>query len=372
MSTIKVNLFSPRNRNYDIIISNKNLEKFGEEIPKRQLGDSAFIISNPPIYELYGNKVCKSLQKSGIKKIDKYLLPQGEKFKSFQYYKKTLDALVNFDDEKLKDIFIVNLGGGVISDLGGFVAATYKRGISYVQIPTTLLAFVDSTIGGKVAVDYGNKKPIKNLVGTFYQPSLVFGDLQLLNTLPKLELKSGFAEIIKYGVIDDENLFELLEKKYKQLLSLDTKLLSEVVTLSCKIKAKIVQEDEFDRKGIRAKLNFGHTIGHAIESVSDFKYRHGEAIAIGMICAAEIACELSMFSKESCKRLVNLVHSFGLPTTISNCKGNDIIQVMMYDKKFKGGTNKFILPVTIGKVKVISGVNYNLIRKVLFNRIYKP
>lgn len=362
---IEVNL-KRKSIRYDIIVGKNNLKSIGSYISNLSLGNSAFIISNPKIYNLYGNIVENSLKKSGISDTEKYLVPDGEKYKNTNEYIKILNKLANFDNTLTKDIFIINLGGGVIGDLGGFVAGTYRRGVPYVQIPTTLLAFVDSGVGGKVGIDLkvGNNL-VKNTVGVFHQPSLVFGDISVLATIPKEELVFGLSEVIKYGIIADKNLFEFVESNYKKILNLDLKCLLYVIEKSYRIKVDIIEKDEFDKKGVRAKLNFGHTLGHAIESASKFKLRHGEAVSIGIISACMIAEEIRMFDKKNTDRVERLLRIVGLPTRIKYSSQSNIFDALSHDKKFKHGENRFILPVELGKVKIVSGIDNNIIKKTI-------
>lgn len=244
------------------------------------------------------------------------------------------------------------LGGGVIGDLAGFVAATYMRGVVFVQVPTTLLAQVDSSVGGKVAVNH----PLgKNIIGCFYQPRLVFTDVSTLKTLPARELRSGIAEVIKYGVIWDEGFFSFLEKNLEKIYGFDQDVLVETVKRSCEIKVKIVECDETEQ-GIRAILNFGHTVGHALETLTGYKfYRHGEAVAAGIMVAATIAAQRGIFPEASRERLFSLLRRAGLTVPVS-CDPEQIFVAVARDKKVVNGCPRFVLPAEIGRVEIFSDV----------------
>jgi len=259
-----------------------------------------------------------------------------------------------------KTLFVIALGGGVIGDLAGFAAAIYKRGIPYLQIPTTLLAQVDSAIGGKTAIDL----PVaKNLVGAFYQPKAVLSDISTLRSLPERELRNGLAEVIKYGVIKDSRLFEFIEKNYKKILRRDTQALSFIVARSSAIKARVVETDERDTTGARAILNYGHTFGHAIEAASEYGegYYHGEAIAVGMIIAARLAVDLGLMKARDANRIEDLIRSVGLPTKIKKLPKARLYNAYLRDKKFIRGKSRLVLPTSIGSVKIVHAIPDHLI-----------
>jgi 3-dehydroquinate synthase len=244
---------------------------------------------------------------------------------------------------------LLALGGGVVGDITGFAAATFLRGISYVQVPTTLLAQVDSSVGGKTGV---NHKEGKNLIGAFHQPRLVLSDVSVLRSLPRRELAAGLAEVIKYGIIADARLFSFLEAELENLLAFQTAPLAEVIAASCAIKAEVVEKDERE-SDYRAVLNFGHTVGHAVESVTDYKeFLHGEAVAIGMIQAAAISVRQGLCDRESFRRIHRLVAKAGLPTEIpERIEPQELIERMEIDKKAAGGKIRFILCEGIGKTR---------------------
>lgn len=367
---LKVKLKNKEDRSYNIIISENILNKSGKILKSLKLGNSIFIITDNIVGKLYGGKVIKSLKNAGFNDIGKIEIKTGEKSKSFNTYIKILNKIYDFDKNQQKKVVIVTLGGGVVGDLGGFVAGTYRRGVNYIQIPTTLLGQVDCGLGGKTAFNF---KEAKNLIGAFWQPKLVYMDIHTLKTLNLRELKCGLAEVIKYGVIKDSKLFKYLEKNIEKILNYNIVCLKHIISTCVRIKAKITSLDERDEKGIRIILNFGHTIGHAIESATNYKaYKHGEAIAIGMITAGGIAKKLKLFSDSGFKRLKDLIKRVGLPTKIKNCSLKNIINSMRRDKKFVSGVNRFVLPVKIGQVKVISNIKESIIKTAIKERfIYR-
>jgi 3-dehydroquinate synthase len=261
---------------------------------------------------------------------------------------------------------MIALGGGVVGDLTGFIASIYKRGIPYIQIPTTLLAQVDSSIGGKTAIDL---KEGKNLVGTFYQPRLVVTDITVLQSLPKTQIKSGLAEIIKYALIADEELFSFLERHLADIFAFKTAFLEHIISRCCAIKARIVSRDEREEKGIRTILNFGHTIAHAIENASGYtRYNHGQAVALGMLVAGEMSKILHLLHPETFSRLERLIRNAGLPTEIKYLTHSEILQAHYYDKKFIGKKNRFVLAKDIGRTEVISGIPLSVISSAIKRR----
>jgi len=260
-------------------------------------------------------------------------------------------------------LFIIALGGGVIGDLSGFVAAIYKRGINYIQIPTTFLAQIDSAIGGKTAVDLSLGK---NLIGAFYQPRLVLSDISVLSSLDRKQIRFGLAEAIKYGVIKDKQLFGFIEKNYKKIINLNKKALEFVVYRCSAIKAKVVAQDEMERRGIRTILNYGHTIGHGLEAAGGYlSYSHGQAVALGMIAAARIARDLDMLDIRSCNRIERIISKVGLPTSVRGISKTKLLKAISHDKKFIRGKNRFVLPVRIGKVIVREGVPKDIINNAI-------
>jgi 3-dehydroquinate synthase len=358
MRKIRVHL---GDRSYDIFIGRDLIRHCGRKIRALNIGRDAVIITNKKLLCLYGNALKRSLECAGITaKFE--LIPDSEKAKSSKVALRCLQDIASFDTRK--KIVIIAFGGGVVGDLAGFVASTYKRGVPYIQIPTTLLAQVDSAIGGKVAIDL---PAAKNLVGSFYQPRMVISDVGVLGSLPGRQVKSALAEVIKYGVISDEKLFSFIENHLAKILSRDPRALEHIVTRCSAIKAAIVEKDELDRKGKRAVLNFGHTIGHALEAAGGYSGRlnHGEAVAIGMAAAAEIAFWLGLVGIRDYKRLRHLIESSGLSLVAGKMPLSKVYRAHMHDKKFSGRSNKFILPRRIGKVSIVESVPDFMITAVL-------
>lgn len=347
-----------KERSYKIIIGRKLIQKLGLRLKEFRPSNVA-IVSNTTVFPLYKDDILKSIGEYDIEP-RVFLIPDGEKYKDFLWAFYLYGGLLRnrFD----RDSLLIAFGGGVIGDITGFAASTYMRGIKYIQVPTTLLAQVDSSVGGKTAVNH----PLgKNMLGTFYQPSLVLIDIDALKTLPKREFNAGTAEIIKYGVIADRCLFDLMEKEKSDIISLGDTLLS-VIKRSCGIKADVVSKDEREA-GLRAILNFGHTVGHALETVTGYtRFLHGEAIAIGMCTVAEIAVRMGIFPKEEAMRIKNLVEMYGLPNTVpKDINISELLDAMEIDKKAKAGKLRFILPESIGKVRIEENVDREVIKEAL-------
>lgn len=356
MKTVKVGLGE---KSYDILIG-YSLDEIGGILKKYTKGIKSLIVTNPTVAGYYLETVNKSLQKAGFQ-VFVAQVPDGEEHKSQAEASKLYAKCVEYRLER--ESIIVGLGGGVIGDLAGYVAATFMRGLPIVQVPTTLVAQVDSSVGGKVAV---NLPEGKNLVGSFYQPFLVYIDLAVLKTLPVEEIEVGMAEVIKYGIILDKKFLEYLEKKIVKLREIDMEVLERVVARCCQFKAGVVEKDERE-KGQRAILNFGHTLGHALEALTGYKkYKHGEAVAIGMVGACRIAEKMGMFKKEARDRIERLIEKAGLPGRIGVKLGvDDIIQVLSLDKKVRAGRVRFVLPERIGRVVVRNDVPEDIVRDVV-------
>ena len=326
------------------------LAQTGENLKMLGCRGKAVVITDTSVNDLYGPLLEQSLMNAGFETIT-LTLPPGEKQKTLA----NAGRLCTHLSEALTDrsTTILALGGGVIGDLAGFVAATYMRGIPLIQVPTTLLAQVDSSIGGKVAVDHGR---LKNMIGAFYQPCLVIADVSVLKTLSPKLLSDGLAEVIKYGVITDADFFKYLEKNIEKIKAFDPVTLEHVVCKSAAIKAHVVEQDEKDT-GLRNILNFGHTVGHAIESVSNFKIGHGEAVGLGMIAAGELSIKLGILDRSELVRLKILMKNAGLPINLPDLKIKSLLQAMQHDKKNTGGTMKFILAEGIGKAVISNEVS---------------
>ena len=344
MRIVKVSL---GNRSYAIKIGTGLLARVGKECARLALGRSCAIISDRNVAPRYGKAVQVALTKAGFAAV-LITLPAGETAKSLKTLGACYDQLAAQRLERKS--FIVALGGGVVGDLAGFVAATYLRGLPFVQVPTTLLAQVDSSVGGKVGL---NLSAGKNLVGAFYQPRLVLCDLDTLASLPMREYRAGLAEVIKYGIIYDAGLFRRLERDLPKLLRRDPLTLAAVVARCCEIKADVVRQDETE-SGLRAILNFGHTIGHALEAVSHYgKYLHGEAIAIGQVAAAKLSAKVLGLPEREVERIERLFQRAGLPTQakLNAPQRQKILAATRLDKKVSGGEIKFVLARSIGAVE---------------------
>ncbi len=333
-------------RSYSILIGTGLMSQVGIQCRKLDLGRRCAIISDQHVGPLYAKAVTTSLVRAGFEPI-LITVPAGETAKKLDTVAGCYDQLADHRLERKS--FILALGGGVVGDLAGFVAATYLRGIGFVQVPTTLLAQVDSSVGGKVGV---NLAAGKNLVGAFYQPRLVLCELEALRTLPDRELHAGLAEVIKYGIVWDRALFNRVERDMDRLRARDPSVLAPVIARCCAIKAEVVRQDETEG-GLRAILNFGHTIGHAIEAVAGYgRYLHGEAIAIGQVAAARISAARTGLSPGAVERIAALFRKAGLPTEIKlNPKSRARVRAAMkLDKKVSGGEVRFVLAEKIGKV----------------------
>ncbi len=343
MRNVSVSLGS---RSYHIKVAAGLLARLGAECAQLKLGQRCAVITDSNVGKIFAAAVLKSLSASGFEPV-LITVPAGEKSKCLTIVEKCFDELAAHRLERKS--FIVALGGGVVGDLAGFVAASYLRGIPFVQVPTTLLAQVDSSVGGKTGV---NLRAGKNLVGAFYQPQLVLCDLDTLKTLPQREYISGLAEVIKYGIIYDAVLFAQLERNLPKLLVRDEKTLSQIIARCCEIKAEVVGQDETE-SGLRAILNFGHTLGHAIENSSGYgKFLHGEAISIGQVAAAKLSQKILGLPSGDVERIEKLFICTGLPVKIklNPTARKKLFAAMLLDKKVSGGEVKFVLAKKIGKV----------------------
>ncbi|MDI6799092.1 MAG: 3-dehydroquinate synthase [Actinomycetota bacterium] len=337
---VRVNL---RSKSYDILIGSGTLEEIGRHLPLLTSSKRAFLISNPTVFEIYGPRVLGNLKAAGFEVIS-LNVEEGEETKSLEsaayLYGELVENLANRRDP------VIALGGGVIGDLAGFVAATFMRGMPFIQVPTTLLSQVDSSVGGKTAV---NLPEAKNMVGVFYQPKLVLIDTDTLKSLDPRELKAGFAEVIKCGFLIGNDFLSFLEDEMDRIFALDEVAVSKVIETCCNFKARVVEEDEEDF-GKRAILNYGHTIGHALESLFGFaKYRHGEAIAVGMVCAAKISHRLGLLDEESLERHIRIISKASLEYELPKISADQLIRQIMLDKKGERAEVNFILLEKAGK-----------------------
>lgn len=341
---------------YPIIIGKDSIRYVSYYFKLLRLPTELAVITNTPIKNRYKN-ILKSAFKNKVFSLKFFTTIDSEKAKSISNAVKLIESLADY--AKKKKITVVAFGGGVIGDLASFVASIYKRGVALVHIPTTLLAQIDSSIGGKTAIDL---TMAKNLLGTFYQPRAVFCDTRFLVTLDKRQLRAGFAEAVKYAIIKDDTLFRFLEVHFQSVFSKDAETLEHLVYGCAKIKSAIVSLDEKEEKGIRTILNFGHTIGHAIEAAGKYeKYTHGEAIAMGMIAACRISQNLGLLDTKIYQRIINLIANLGLPQEITGLKERDVLNAYRLDKKFIGKINRFVLIKGIGRPIVYQNVPEKLI-----------
>ena len=305
--------------------------------------------------------LAESLKAAGFRTSTVILQP-GEETKSLTWANELYDELAEQNADRRT--LVVALGGGVIGDLAGFAAATYNRGLPLFMVPTTLLSMVDSSVGGKVGL---NHERGKNLIGAFHQPTGVAIDLDYLKTLPDREFRSGLAEVVKYGVILDAEFFEYLERSTAAILARDPTVLEQIVARSCALKAQVVQHDEREETGLRAKLNYGHTFAHAFEIVAGYgTWLHGEAVSAGMVCAARLAKDLDRVDSQFCDRQSKLLEAFGLPIRpLPEWDAGEMIDAMRRDKKSLAGKLRFILPAKLGHVELVEGIEEAAVRGVL-------
>ena len=341
--TVRVSLGS---RSYNIVIQEKGIRHLGEYLQELGFSGKVGVVTNPALQTLYGSTVRGSLKKQGFTCHD-ICLPDGERIKTLSSVARIVDELMVQRFERTS--VLVALGGGVIGDMTGFAAAIYSRGIPFVQVATSLVAQVDSSVGGKTGVNH----PLgKNMIGAFYQPAMVLVDTDTLRTLPNRELIAGLAEVIKYGVIADAAFFRFLEDKIERVLSLDQATIQSVVKRCCEIKAGVVSKDERE-SGLRRILNYGHTIGHALEFLGRYrKYIHGEAVGIGMVQEAELAHSLGRCSPGTVSRQRELIRRAGLPVEMPQVTFQELWGAMQHDKKVARGHVHCVLPRSIGKVEV--------------------
>ena len=326
-------------KEYSVKIGSGLIKTLGDEILSLCKSQTVAIISDTNIWPIYGKTVANSLERAGFRVIS-YAFPAGEESKNGQTYLSILNFLA--ENKLTRSDCIIALGGGVVGDMTGFVAATYLRGIAYIQVPTTLLAAVDSSVGGKTAIDLNTGK---NLAGAFYQPRLVLCDTDTLTSLPQDIFRDGCAEVIKYGILYDKQLFAHLQEKG---IAFDR----EAVIARCvELKRDGVMEDEFDT-GARMRLNLGHTIGHGVEARSQFTLSHGKAVAIGMAIVSRAAQTMQICSEEICKKIIEILENLGLPVT-TDSTAQELFEYALSDKKRSGGTVNLIVPKDIGNCLII-------------------
>jgi 3-dehydroquinate synthase len=355
MNKMKVELGS---NSYEVRVGTGLLARIGLWLKGKGFSGKAAIITDTIVKGLYGDALKKGLTNAGFK-VTILEVPAGEEQKSLETAGRLYHELTGAYAERTTPILA--LGGGVIGDLAGFVAATYMRGVPLIQVPTTLLAQVDSSIGGKVAVDHGQ---LKNIIGVFYQPRMVIADIDTLKTLPEAELANGLAEVIKHAAIRNRHLFDFLDINLKKVRALNMSVLERMVLENARIKAEVVEKDEKE-SGLRRILNYGHTVGHAIEAVSDFQLKHGQAVAIGMLAAARISSRMGILGEDEVARLAGIIKKAGLPTEIPDLPIEDIIAAMKHDKKVRQGKITFVLLKTIGHAIISDDVSPSIVEEVL-------
>ena len=352
MQTLKVEL---ANRSYPIHIGRNLITDASLILPHLKRKHVA-IVTNTTVAPLYLNQLTQTLQTAGVTVIP-IILPDGEAYKNTETLNTIYDVLLQNRCER--STTLIALGGGVIGDLTGYAAATYLRGVPFIQIPTTLLSQVDSSVGGKTGINH----PLgKNMIGAFYQPQLVLADIDTLQTLPAREFSAGMAEVIKYGLIRDVEFFDWLEANITQLMALDEAAISEAIYRSCQNKADVVARDDHEN-GERALLNLGHTFGHAIENAMGYGvWLHGEAVAAGMVMAARTAQRLGNFSEADVQRIIKLLQRAGLPVTgPKEMSADAYMPHMMRDKKVLAGELRLVLPLAIGKSEMRGGVPHDVV-----------
>lgn len=354
--TLRVNLDQ---RSYDIVVAHQVLAGVGDFARHLHRGNKALVVTDQNV-SIHAQAVATALNRAGMES-DVAIRPPGEGQKSLAVAAELYDRLVVFRADR--QTLVIAVGGGVIGDLAGFVAATFNRGLPLLMVPTTLLAMVDSSVGGKVAVNHPRGK---NLIGTFHQPKGVWIDTALLATLPDREYRSGLAEVVKYGVIVDPEFFAYLEDNSPAILRKDAGVMQHIVTRCCRLKADIVERDEREETGLRAVLNYGHTFAHAFETAAGYGgWLHGEAVAAGMICASRLAERHGLISPDITARQRNLLKAFGLPTVPDNWPADQLVETMRTDKKALAGKMRFILPRRLGEVALFDNVSEIDVRRVL-------
>lgn len=356
-TTVRVNLSE---RSYDIEIGSELLTTSGDFVLSRTSCTHAVVITDSNVQPLHAEPVVKSLETAGIR-VSQAIVPAGESTKSAASADELWRLMLEFNADR-KSV-VVAVGGGVVGDLAGFVAATYGRGVRFIQVPTTLLADVDSSVGGKVGV---NLPGAKNMVGAFWQPVGVLIDTSVLNTLPDRDYRAGLAEVVKYGVILDADFFDYLEQHIDDLNNREPEVMQHIIARSCELKAEVVAGDEREETGLRAVLNYGHTFCHAIEAETGYgHFLHGEAVAIGMLCASRLAESMGRIDAEATRRQHDLLQALGLPLDVPAVEHQRLVQAMSKDKKAEHGKLRFVLPTRLGHVELVGDVDAELVLKAL-------
>ena len=353
MDPIRIDV-STTSRRYTVTLGHGALGRLSRVLDEAGAPARRFVVSSPLVWRLHGPAF------AAASKAEPILVPDGERYKNLQTVARVYEALIHANAERGSTL--ITFGGGVIGDLAGFAAATYLRGIALVHVPTTLLAQVDSAIGGKVGVNHALGK---NLIGAFYQPHAVIVDPALLDTLPRREFRAGLYEVIKYGMTSSPSLLEHIARDRRAIFSRAADVLTAVIAESCRIKSEVVAVDERE-SGPRRVLNFGHTAGHALETVTRYRrYRHGEAVAYGMLVAAELALGRGVLLKQDRQALADVIASLGPLPPIADISAGEVIDAMRHDKKMVGGRLHFVLPTSVGATTIVDDVTEKEIKKTL-------
>lgn len=355
--TVRVNLAQ---RSYDIEIGSGNLEHAGPMLCRLGTVSHAVVITDQNVQEPHAVRVAEGLSGESVE-IDVVAVEPGEPSKSIDMAAGLWEGMLELGADR--KTVVVAVGGGVVGDLAGFIAATYARGVRFFQVPTSLLAQVDSSVGGKVGV---NLPGAKNMVGAFLQPLGVLIDTATLATLPDREYRAGLGEVVKYGVILDAELFDYLEAHAAELTARDHEVLVHVITRCCRLKADVIQQDEREETGLRAVLNYGHTFAHAFEALAGYgRLLHGEAVAIGMLCASRLAERLGRVDARLTRRQRDLLQALGLPVEMPELDRDEILDAMTHDKKVQHGRLRFVLPSRMGQVELVGEVDASDVRAAL-------
>ena len=351
---MRIEISTP-SRAYAVTLADGAIERLGALLDELHLPQRRFVVSSPVVWRFHGQRVARALKIS-----EPILIQDGERFKHLQTVSRIYDALIRANADRATTL--VTLGGGVIGDTAGYAAATYLRGIGLVHVPTTLLAQVDSAIGGKVGV---NLVAGKNLIGSFYQPHAVVVDPSVLKTLPRREFRAGLYEVVKYGMTSSTSLFDRIRHSRDAIFAKEPDVLAAIIAESCRIKADVVSADEREA-GPRRILNFGHTAGHALEAVTKYKrYRHGEAVAYGMLVAAELGAARRALSEPHRKALADLIASLGPLPPISDLSAKQMLEAIQHDKKVIAGKLHFVLPTAIGSTSIVDDVTEKEMKSAL-------
>jgi 3-dehydroquinate synthase len=365
MEPVRLEVATP-SRSYPVTIASGAIDGLGRALDDARAPGRRFVVSSPLVWRLHGNELARALNGSGTP-AEPILVPDGERYKQLATVTRIYDSLVTAKADRSSTL--ITFGGGVIGDMAGFAAATYLRGIALVHVPTTLLAQVDSAIGGKVGVNH----PLgKNMIGSFYQPHAVIVDPAVLGTLPRREFRAGLYEVIKYGMTSSAALFDRIGRERKEIFARAPEALTAIISESCRIKADVVSADEREA-GPRRILNFGHTAGHAIEAVTKYRrYRHGEAVGYGMLVAAELAAARGALADNHRQALADLVTSLGPLPPITDVAVTQIVEAMQHDKKIVSGRLHFVLPTAIGATTIVDDVTEKEVKAALKKVGFRP